>query len=140
MKDKRNNKVSLLIKQELSLICQKNLRDPRLQGVLIGDINLSNDMSCAKVYVSFADFDFLPRPSFPLEKDDSVSTSVKIKLLNKARVVSYLRTELARRINLRFTPTLVFYEDNFIEAFNNINNLSSSISASEEVSGDNCRK
>lgn len=119
MKIKKNGKISLLIKKELSLILQRNLRDPRLKGATIGGIVLSNDFCFAKVYVSFIDINFLPNLDQNTIAD--CSTDMKIKLLNKAS--SYLRTVLANKINLRVTPSLMFYYDNAIEAINNINSI-----------------
>ena len=48
----RVEKVQEAIKQELSKMLLMDIKDPRIQFVTITDVELTDDMSIAKVYVS----------------------------------------------------------------------------------------
>ena len=46
----RIERVGMEIKREVNEILQKKVRDPRVQGVTITDVQMSGDLSLAKVY------------------------------------------------------------------------------------------
>ena len=85
----------------------RELKDPRISCsvVSITDVDCAKDLKTANVYYSF----FSPKYT---EKD--------IKAALKS-AQGYLRTYLARNINLRETPLLNFVYDNSIERGNRIN-------------------
>ncbi len=85
----------------------RELKDPRIQNsvVSITDVDCAKDLKTANVYFSF----FSPRYT---EKE--IKTALK-------SAAGFLRTYLARNINLRETPLLNFVYDNSIERGNRIN-------------------
>ncbi len=85
----------------------RQLKDPRLQNsvVSITDVDCAKDLKTANVYYSFFSVKYT-------EKD--IKTALK-------SAQGYLRTYLARNINLRETPQLNFVFDNSIERGNRIN-------------------
>ncbi len=46
----RTDRVGMEIKREVNEILQKKVRDPRVQGVTITDVQMVGDLSMAKVY------------------------------------------------------------------------------------------
>ena len=46
----RTDRISMEIKREVNEILQKKVRDPRVQGVTITDVQMLGDLSMAKVY------------------------------------------------------------------------------------------
>ena len=46
----RTDRVGMEIKREVNEILQKKVRDPRVQGVTITDVQMLGDLSVAKVY------------------------------------------------------------------------------------------
>ena len=90
----RVEKLQEAIKQELSKILLQDIKDPRIKFVTVTD-----DISQAKVYVSL----------YGTEKDQEEAWQG----LNKA--VGYMRTEIAKRIRLRFAPALIFAKDTSME-------------------------
>ena len=48
----RTDRVGMEIKREVNEILQKKVRDPRVQGVTITDVQMLGDLSMAKVYYS----------------------------------------------------------------------------------------
>ena len=49
MSNHRIERVGMEIKREVNEILQKKVRDPRVQGVTITDVQMSGDLSLAKV-------------------------------------------------------------------------------------------
>jgi len=87
------------IKEELSDILQRELKDPRLGFVSITDVELTRDQQVAKVYVSV------------LGSEEEKATS--LETLQRAK--GFLRTEIGRRIQMRHVPDLLFKFDTSIE-------------------------
>ena len=87
------------IRRELTDI-MRGLKDPRITGMLsIVKLDLSRDMSTAKVYVS------------SLSGFESAKTSVE-GLKSSA---GYVRRELSGRLKIRHTPEIIFIADDSIE-------------------------
>lgn len=95
----RVEKLQEAIKQELSKILLQDIKDPRIKFVTVTGVELTDDISQAKVYVSM----------YGTEKDQEEAW----RGLNKA--VGYMRTEIAKRIRLRFAPALIFAKDTSME-------------------------
>ena len=96
---KRSTRVADVIKNELSLLLVQRIRDPRLKDVSISRVELSDDLRHAKVYFTSL-----------LGKREAASAK---KGLLKAR--GFMRSYLAKKINLRFTPDLNFWYDETVE-------------------------
>jgi len=99
----RSCRVAQELKKEISVIVQQSLRDPRLHGIItISDVRLSQDLSDAKIFVSF------------LNEQESLFLKNSIKILNNAS--SFIRILLRRTMQLRIIPKLFFiYDNSFIE-------------------------
>lgn len=98
MAKNRTGRVGEQIKKELSVLIQSELKDPRIGFVTVTGVDVTSDLSQAKVYLSvFGDEE---------KKNES------LKGLEKAN--GFLRTELGKRIRLRHTPELIFKIDESI--------------------------
>ncbi|MGD1118635.1 MAG: 30S ribosome-binding factor RbfA [Dehalococcoidales bacterium] len=96
----RIERVNTLIQREVSELIQHQLRDPRLdEFICVTEVETSPDLKFAKIYVSSIGGE--------REKDRI------LKILNSA--AGFLRTGLAQKARLRFTPELHFVWDNSIE-------------------------
>ena len=93
----RHRKESLaeLLRAEFSRILIEELRDPRLGFITVTDVELSKDLSHAKVFISVLG-------------EESVQAE-SIKVLEKA--VGFFRTRISQTLNLRRTPELRFLLD-----------------------------
>ncbi|MEN6411141.1 MAG: 30S ribosome-binding factor RbfA [Veillonellales bacterium] len=91
----RVEKVQELIKQELSKIILTELKDPRIGFVTVTNVNVTGDLRSAKVYLS-------------LMGSDDQKTATWTGLQN---ALGYLRSEIGKRIRLRFTPELSLHLD-----------------------------
>jgi ribosome-binding factor A len=95
----RRQRVREAYKQELGDLIQRELKDPRIGFVSVTDVDVSGDLRQAKVYVSIL--------------GDQESKSKTMEALERAR--AFLRTEMGKRVRLRYTPELFFYLDESIE-------------------------
>jgi ribosome-binding factor A len=96
---KRTERVSDQMKVEIAEILMRKIKDPRIGFVTVTDVELSDDLRNAKVYVSVYGGDEQKKAS--LEGLRSAS--------------SYIRSELGRRMRLRHMPELLFRFDATVE-------------------------
>jgi len=97
----RDLRVADFIRDEIALIIQREMRDPRVGMVSVNEVRVSRDLSYADVYVS------------SLEADNDAARRTLIEVLNKA--AGYFRSELAKRHTMRTTPKPRFHYDELME-------------------------
>ena len=90
----RPERVSEAIKNELSVLLLREVRDPRLARVTISRVVMSPDLKLARIFF------LVPAGS---------SHKAAQKGMERAR--GFFRTHLARTLNLRYTPALSFFYD-----------------------------
>ncbi|MDA8326160.1 MAG: 30S ribosome-binding factor RbfA [Nitrospiraceae bacterium] len=103
---KRSKRVADLLKEEISDIILRRLKDPRLGFVTVVDVSVTDDLRLARVYVS----------SLKQEERDQM-----IEILKSAK--HFIRQELGRRVKLKAIPDLEFYVDTTIEYGSRIDKL-----------------
>ncbi|TDX51881.1 30S ribosome-binding factor RbfA [Orenia marismortui] len=97
MANHRPERVAELIKQEVSDLLQKEIKDPRIGFVTVTDVEVSGDLRHAKVFVSILNGD----------KDQTME--------GLAATTGFVRREIGKRIRLRHTPEVIFRYDDSIE-------------------------
>jgi ribosome-binding factor A len=107
----RTNRVSEQIKKELGLIIQREMKDPRVGFITVTGVEVTNDLSQAKVYISV------------MGSEEQKQNS--LKALEKAQ--GFLRSEIGARIQMRHVPELLFKLDQSIEYGNKIEQLISQL-------------
>lgn len=103
----RSGRVGEQMKKELSQLIQTEIKDPRIGFVTVTGVDVTNDLSQAKVYLSVM--------------GDEEQKEQSIKALEKAS--GFLRSEIGKRIRLRHTPELLFKIDSSIEYGSHIEKL-----------------
>ncbi|HKM10846.1 MAG: 30S ribosome-binding factor RbfA [Bacilli bacterium] len=98
MSNIRNERIKAQIIRDISEIIQFELGHLELGFLTISDARVSNDYGHAWIYVSFF---------------DKKETEQGLITLNKAK--GYIRTLLAKRLNIRKTPELHFEVDEIAE-------------------------
>ena len=93
----RKDRLADAIQRTLAQLIQHEVRDPRVGMVNVNDVNVSRDLSTANVYVTF------------VGRDAREECEIAAAALNKA--AGFLRTLLAREMDTRVTPRLVFHYD-----------------------------
>ena len=111
MAKERINKINEEVRRELSAILRevKDSRIPMMTSIVA--VNVTNDLSYAKVYVS-------------VMGDESVQKKALEGLKSAA---GFMRREVGRRISIRHTPELIFEIDHSIEHGAHINEIISSL-------------
>ncbi len=95
----RIEKLNQQFKREISSIIQNELNDPRLGFITINRVEITKDLSYAKVY-------------FSVLADAKKTAKVEKGLLSAAR---YIRKLLSSRIKTRLSPELIFKLDKSTE-------------------------
>lgn len=90
----RSARIADAIKRELIFILQGSLEDPRLDGIMVEEVEISPDSSHARIFFTIEDPAMGPQTE---------------KILSRA--VGYIRTLLAQSLNLGYTPALRFVYD-----------------------------
>ena len=99
MNDKRVRRVSELLKQEISKIIRREVKDPRIGFVSVTDVEVSGDLKHAKVFVSVYGED---------EEKEATMDGLK-----KAR--GFINRLLGERMTTYHTPKIIFRYDDSIE-------------------------
>jgi ribosome-binding factor A len=103
----RVGRVGEQIKKELSQILQSELKDPRVGFITVTGVDVTNDLSQAKVFLSVLGTE--------QQKEESLKAI--------AKATGFIRSELSKRIRLRITPELQFQFDASIEYGSRIDEL-----------------
>ncbi len=96
---RRQKRISELLKEELGRLILREAQDPRLAGVTVTDVEISPDLSQARVF-------------FSLIGDNEEKEDAREALDHAG---GYLRHEIAERLELRRVPQLSFRLDRSIE-------------------------
>jgi len=99
MSDVRVRKLQEFIKQEVSQMLMRGLKDPRIGFVTVTDVEVTGDLRQAKIFVSLFGSD--------KEKEDT------LRALQHA--TGHIRTELGHVLRLRYTPELSFQRDTSLD-------------------------
>jgi len=94
----RSERVAGTLRRELAQLIQKEVKDPEVGFIGLSDVEVSRDISHAKIYVTV------------FEAEKAVSS---IKALNKA--AGYLRMRLGQEMRIRSVPQLHFEHDASVE-------------------------
>ena len=113
----RVEKVQELMKQEISQIILRELKDPRIGFVTVTSVECTGDLREAKVYVSL------------MGSEKQVEDCWKG--LNSS--LGFIRREIGKRIRLRVTPELSFALDKSLDYSAHIQELLLKIKAEDEA-------
>jgi len=94
---KRAERVSDQMKQEIADILMRKIKDPRIGFVTVTDVEVADDLRNAKVFVSVLGAD----------------RAATLKGLESA--AAFIRSELGRRMRMKFVPELLFRYDDSAE-------------------------
>jgi ribosome-binding factor A len=96
----RIERINSLIRQELSELLQRQVKDPRLGNfIAVTEVNTTPDLKYARIYVS------------SLEEVENRQETMKAL----ASAAGFFRTRLAKNLKMRYTPELIFQWDDSIE-------------------------
>ena len=114
---KRSERVAGQIRRELASLIQREVKDPELGFVSLSDVEVTRDLSHAKVFITV----------FESEKAEA-----SIKALQRA--ASYLRRRLGQEMRIRSVPELHFHHDASVETGLRMDSLIDAARASDRNS------
>jgi ribosome-binding factor A len=122
MGKRRQEKMAVEIKRVLSAIFQHDLKDPRINfsTVSVTRVDIPADISHARINISVL--------------GDEAKQTETMQALQKAR--GYIRTELARQLQIRHAPELEFRLDRSIEHGIHISSLLEELNKEAETKKD----
>jgi ribosome-binding factor A len=113
---KRADRVSEAIKREVSLMITQEVKDPRVHFVTVTSVETTDDLRYAKIFVSVL--------------GDDAARKESLEGLKHAK--GYIRSELGRKIALRYTPDIQFVLDASLDHSIKIKTLLNSLKKEEE--------
>ena len=114
---KRSQRVRDLLREEIADIIFFKVKDPRIGFLTVTGVDVTDDLKIAIVYVSI------------LKEEEKQST---LDILQAAK--SFIRSELSKRLKMKFIPSIDFRLDTSIEYGNRIEQLLSEIRKKDEHS------
>jgi ribosome-binding factor A len=96
----RSDRVASQVKRVMAELIQREVKDPRLGFVTVNEVDVSRDLSVAKIF-------------FSTMAGDETQRQGNLEVL--AHAAPFLRRELAKRLRMRVTPELRFVYDDSIE-------------------------
>ncbi len=114
---KRSQRVSDLLREEIAEIIFFKLKDPRVGFLTVTGVDITDDLKIATVYISI------------LKEEEKKST---LEILQAAK--SFIRSELSKRLKMKFIPSIDFRLDTSIEYGNRIEQLLHEIKEKDEHS------
>ena len=104
---KRSARVGDQILREIALLLLRRVRDPRVRGVTVTGVRLSNDLKIARVYFSvMGEEEQIKRAQAGLE-------SAK----------GFIKREIGRQLSLRYVPEIIFVHDASLEKGNHMDRI-----------------
>lgn len=105
----RTDKLNSLFQKEISTILMQDLNDPKLGFATVSEVKTSGDLSSARVYFSFLGKNYKKRDG--------------LDALNRSK--GFIKSQLAKRLNMRKIPDLIFVVDDSIDKAMRIEEITS---------------
>ncbi len=107
MRFKRSQRIQELLHEEISKLLQRGLKDPRIGFATITDVELTDNLSHAKVFVSVMGSEE--------EKKNS--------LIGLKSATGFIRSWLGKNLSLRYIPVLEFIQDHTADRVDKISKI-----------------
>lgn len=115
----RAQRVAQTMHKEIAMILQRKVKDPRISMVTVSGINMSRDLTYAKVFVTFL--------------NKNTPDQLKNSLNGLKNATGFIRNLLKQTMHLRIMPTLNFsYDNSFMQGIY-ISNLLSQVRHNKHV-------
>jgi len=102
----RSERVAGQLRRDLAKLIQQEIKDPKVGFVSLSDVEVTRDLSHAKVFITVFDPD-----------------KAKSSLQALRRAAPFLRSRLARGLRMRHVPELHFLHDDSVEQGSHIDQL-----------------
>lgn len=110
-------RVAEYIREEIAGLLHKDVKDPRIGFVSILEVEVSPDLRYANVYVSIL----------------GDEQQRKSSLIGLRQCAGWVRRELGRRLRLRFSPEVRFFEDKRLDRAFRLEEMFRELHSTEEA-------
>ena len=117
---KRSSRVGEAVRNELSVLLLQRVRDPKLSGISISRVVVTDDLKYAKIYYTV--------------EGGRKAEKTALKALDRAK--GFMRSHIAKTLNLRYTPALQFYFDETAEKVEEVEQILREIAREREENED----
>lgn len=117
---KRSVRVADVIRNELSVLLLQKTRDPKIESVAISRVQVSDDLKYAKIYYTVRGSD----------------RDIRLAARGLDRAKGFMRSHLAKTLNMRYTPALQFFYDETAEKVEEVEKLFQEIEAEKKDNND----
>lgn len=112
----RNKRISEEIRKVVSDLLLRGLKDPRISKFTsVTDVKTTRDLRYAYIFISVY--------------DPKANRKETVEALNRAK--GYIRSELGKNIDLRYTPEPIFKEDDSVDNAMHIQDILKKVSTDE---------
>ncbi len=118
---KRSSRVAEAIRNEISTLLISKVRDPRLLNVNISRVEVPDDLSLARIFFTVI----------------GGKKEIKEAGIGLERAKGFMRSHIAKTLNLRFTPALIFRYDNVVEKVAELEEIFQEIANERKTGEDN---
>ena len=113
---KRAERVGQAVQEELGRMLLRDLKDPRIGGVTVVRVRVTDDLKHARAFVALS--------------GDAAARARALEGLRSA--AGFLRGELGRRLHLRYAPEVRFEADESLDEMQRLGDLFRTLGASGE--------
>ena len=113
----RVKRVEEMVKEQIALIIQQDVKDPRLGFVTVTEVNVSKDLHNANIYII---------------AHEETEKHINDVLKGLEAASGFIRHLLGQRMALRFLPILKFHYDKAFQQADHIENLIRKIHTNEQ--------
>jgi ribosome-binding factor A len=113
---KRTQRLNILLREEIADLIMRKVKDPRLGFVTVTDVEITNDLKIAKVFISFM---------------NDADIDISMEILDSAK--GFIRSELSKRVRLKYIPSLEFKIDKSVRHGSRIDELLREIKDKDEA-------
>lgn len=118
---KRSTRVAEAIRNELATLLVSKVRDPKLLDVNISRVEVTGDLSLARIYFNVMDS----------------QKNLKGATAGLERAKGFMRSHIAKTLNLRFTPALDFRYDTVADKVAELDDIFQEIAHERNTRTDN---
>ena len=126
MDEIRLNRVRSMMKDELSLLINREMKDPRVPMVTVTNVELTRDAKQATVFISI----------IAVNKTYTDPDLIKQVLEALTEAKGFLKKSLGSIMQLRFIPDLLFKEDKGLENTLRVNEILKQLAAEKKPEGE----
>lgn len=107
MRFKRSQRIQELLHEEISKLLMRGLKDPRIGFATITDVELTDNLNHAKVFVSVM----------------GTEEEKKNSIIGLKSATGFIRSWLGRNLSLRYIPVLEFIQDDTADRVDKISKI-----------------